>query len=430
MPNSPNYYVVFPARTVTLDCTVTGSCDFINNGNLKAETLNIYDSNPNYSTAPTAGKLSIQRAHASDPNDQGNVKYAQTDFTYVHGNVNSVSTYLNYSTATTTPTGEKFTTAKEYDTWYFAYPLTETNPKGQITATSYDYKLGVPDKVTDQNGVVSGASYDVFGRMLAVCAPGDWDGTTCPTTGSTLNVVYSDFTGQTNPFMITLTQKVDDSISKQEIRYYDGTGKLIQVQQVGTQLNIGTANVVVDTIYDYFGRVAKLSKPFSYTGGVAYQTQAPLSSYTRDASTTVYDDWSRVSTVTEPDNTFIAYSYGFTIDADVSWSFQTTETNSKQQSTIQLQDAFGRVRKVIPPTENSAVIAPLLKYNYDALDRLVDVYQGSTNTHFVYDEYGRKTSMTDPDMGTWNYTYDPQNNLKSQTDARGCVTTVTVDGLN
>jgi RHS repeat-associated protein len=310
------------------------------------------------------------------------------------------------------------------------YPISATNPLNQTTLTNYDYALGLPQKVTDPNNVSTGATYDALGRMLAVCAPGDWDETTCPATGSTLSIVYNDYAGASSPFNIALTQKIDNSTSKQEVRYFDGTSKLIQVQQPGSQINVGTVNIVVDTVYDSFGRAAKQSKPFFYTGAVAYQPQALLAGYSREATTTTYDDWSRVSAVTEPDTTYIAYSYGFVNDADVGWSFQTTQTNAKQQTTLQLQDAFGRVRKVIPSTENSAAIAPALKYNYDALDRLSDVYQGSTNTHFVYDEAGRKTSMTDPDMGTWNYAYDPQNNLIAQTDARQCVTTLAYDELN
>lgn len=39
----------------------------------------------------------------------------------------------------------------------------------------------------------------------------------------------------------------------------------------------------------------------------------------------------------------------------------------------------------------------------------------------VYDGLGRKTQMTDPDMGTWIYDYDDNGNLITQTDAKGQV---------
>jgi YD repeat-containing protein len=47
-----------------------------------------------------------------------------------------------------------------------------------------------------------------------------------------------------------------------------------------------------------------------------------------------------------------------------------------------------------------------------------------------YNTFGRKISMTDPDLGSWTYVYDVFGNLTTQTDARTCVTTITYDDLN
>ncbi len=51
-------------------------------------------------------------------------------------------------------------------------------------------------------------------------------------------------------------------------------------------------------------------------------------------------------------------------------------------------------------------------------------------TSMTYDAAGRKTSMTDPDMGYWTYDYDALGNLKTQTDARGCTTNLLYDALS
>ncbi|WKZ50315.1 MAG: RHS repeat-associated core domain-containing protein [Anaerolineales bacterium] len=48
----------------------------------------------------------------------------------------------------------------------------------------------------------------------------------------------------------------------------------------------------------------------------------------------------------------------------------------------------------------------------------------------TYDKAGRKKTMDDPDMGFWQYDYDALGNLKTQTDARGCVTNIAYDELN
>jgi len=50
-------------------------------------------------------------------------------------------------------------------------------------------------------------------------------------------------------------------------------------------------------------------------------------------------------------------------------------------------------------------------------------------TTMAYDIRGRKTGMTDPDMGSWTYAYDALGNLTSQTDAKGQTTTMQYDQL-
>ena len=431
--NSASLYLVnSPSRQIVLDCS--SGCDVANN--LRSEMLFIYDANSTYDADPTAGKLTIKRVRAKDPSTS-DPRYSQVDYGYdSHGNVNSILTYTNYATATTSPTfssiAPKYTTTSAYDTWFHTYPLSETNAAFQNSTTAYDYKLGVPVRATDANGVVTGASYDVFGRMLSVCAPGDWDGLTCPSTGSTLSISYIDYSGPSNPFQISLIQKVDDATFKNEVRYYDGLGKMLQVQHPNSQLDSNGAaniNLVTDTVYDKFGRLVKQSKPFSYSGTVTYQTQAIP--YTKDATTTSYDIWGQASEVREPDTTHVLYTNGAAHvleGANHKIYLQTTATDSKSQTSTTFSDAFGRRVKVIPPQDSHP--APTTTYNYDALDRLSQVTQGSANITFTYDESGRKLTLTDPDMGPWLYTYDPQGNLLTQTDARNCVTTIAFDGLN
>ncbi len=52
---------------------------------------------------------------------------------------------------------------------------------------------------------------------------------------------------------------------------------------------------------------------------------------------------------------------------------------------------------------------------------------GFTKTTIVYDLAGRKLGMDDPDMGVWTYAYDALGQLTSQVDARGCITSFTVN---
>ncbi len=77
------------------------------------------------------------------------------------------------------------------------------------------------------------------------------------------------------------------------------------------------------------------------------------------------------------------------------------------------------------------------EYKYDARDLLTDVWQETSNTppddvhtSIMYDHAGRKTQMTDPDMGTWLYGYDAAGNMKWQRDSRLNYTCFYYDELN
>jgi YD repeat-containing protein len=45
--------------------------------------------------------------------------------------------------------------------------------------------------------------------------------------------------------------------------------------------------------------------------------------------------------------------------------------------------------------------------------------QDGTTITTQNDLLGRKTGYSDPDMGTWEYTYDDNSRLTSQVDAKG-----------
>ena len=70
-------------------------------------------------------------------------------------------------------------------------------------------------------------------------------------------------------------------------------------------------------------------------------------------------------------------------------------------------------------------------YQYDVLNNLKQITDNAGNvTTISYDSLSRKTSMSDPDMGSWSYTYDLNNNLASQTDAKSQTISFTYDAIN
>jgi RHS repeat-associated protein len=67
---------------------------------------------------------------------------------------------------------------------------------------------------------------------------------------------------------------------------------------------------------------------------------------------------------------------------------------------------------------------------YNVAGQLISTTYGSAVTTLTYDLSGRKIAMDDADMGAWEYAYDALGNLRNQTDARGCETTLDYDPLN
>ncbi len=70
-------------------------------------------------------------------------------------------------------------------------------------------------------------------------------------------------------------------------------------------------------------------------------------------------------------------------------------------------------------------------YAYDVLGNLIHVTDANgNNIAITYNWLSRKLTMTDPDMGYWQYMYDNNGNLTSQTDAKSQTITMTFDALN
>jgi RHS repeat-associated protein len=146
--------------------------------------------------------------------------------------------------------------------------------------------------------------------------------------------------------------------------------------------------------------------------------------------------------VDNPDGTFRRYHYG--IHENLIYHNITDENRHR---TYSMYDTLGRRVKVrelsgdcgnywgeyvcggsfVTEWANYATTT----YSYSPLDLLERVTDQHGNvTTMSYDSSGRKTAMTDPDMGGWSYRYDVNGNLRFQTDAKGQTTEFRYDPLD
>ena len=180
--------------------------------------------------------------------------------------------------------------------------------------------------------------------------------------------------------------------------------------------------------YDTSGRVTWQSALYSvpaYTGSgspfVVPDTTQPHSSFT-------YDGLGRVLHATDPLGHVTAHSY--TVGSAVFGSHggngdlvtNTVDANGHRSDVW--TDPFGRTNIVRRFTGNTLATYTLYAqtqawYTYQGPMLNLVHPDGTTLTSFSDDLAGRLTSASDPDSGSWSYTYDLDGNVTQQTDARG-----------
>ena len=403
-PNTSTAYLAgLPAASNSYKCP-NGTCSF-GSADLLSSHWYLYDGQITWNVVPSAGKLTGERqfirwngANYTDP------RYADVLYTNdAWGNRTEVKTYPAEGTLTALAGNPAQTTTSTYDTTYHTYVINQVVGGLNLTTTwTYDVSLGLPKTETGPNGsgTTITAKYDTFGRLTKVIHPGDSDDS------PTIEIAYYD---SWRPFMVNVRQRTTDSSTYYSQRkFYDGLGRLIQVQTPGAEISdndCSNCDIVVDTAFDAYDRPIKQTMPYAIPAWVSGGTPYHIQDFTKPKTVTSYDILGRKLTVTAPDGTYPErYTY---IDLEVKF------TDARNKLTRNLMDIWGRTTQVIPPT------GPSVSYTYNQADQLTQVVRGGATTTLTYDALGRKLTLVDPDMGTWIYTYDGVGNLKSQKDNRG-----------
>ncbi|GAP16064.1 protein containg RHS repeat-associated core domain [Longilinea arvoryzae] len=444
------YIVGLPAYTNVYSCPASsqnGDCyDDLDpiplDDSRLSSTSYIYDSLSPTTTVnqqPTQGLLTqVRKLIANEPTDQ----YQDTFTVYDEWAMpTSVTTYTGYGTPTAVASDGPQTTTTTYDPVYHTYPVTTTHivpggsPVERTTTVTYHPLLGLPTSETDPNGSVTSAEYDVFGRMTKLIRPGD------TTSSPSLSFSYH---AETVPFWTELKQKIDGTNSQTARKFYDGLGNLVQEQTAGVEfadnycssdadLLPDVCDIVIDHEYgdNGNGSFTRTAVSKAVPQGAGWQA---LSHTANDWTTVQADILGRTLLMAQPDGASTQNAYAiqdFSILGAPQRVLDTLTMDALGHVTHTYTDSRGRTVQVSAPD------GPFIVYRYDELDRLKEVDQVNRNTDAVFatttltlDLAGRKTSMTDPDMGYWSYSYDALGNLASQTDAEGHKIWMEYDSLN
>jgi RHS repeat-associated protein/uncharacterized repeat protein (TIGR01451 family) len=423
-----------PARQRRYD-----GCEGCANSQLLRETVFYYDYAINHTTPPTKGRLTRQHVGLAPLWQETRYEYWEPN-----GNLRKVIDGNNHATETF------------YDSGFQAYPVCTVDAQGYKTTRQYYGVPGSTDALcltpagsavstagaffgqleteTDPNNATTTVRYTTRGWPAKVIRPNDDE------PNPTVRYAYTDFGGANQPFWVKQEQK--DNVPGAAAAYlarrtfYDGLGRVLQTQAEAAS---SSQRIVVSHEYNALDQVTRQNMP--------YFDGAPPGTYlTRNWSQpntqTLYDTLGRTSAITQPDQraTRLYYSAGYEGDLP---RLRRATIDANHHLTIADIDSFGRLRQVrqFTGTYPSALtaadpiwitaVATQARYEYNVADQLTAVYAPS-NSHTViaYDAAGRKIEMTDPDLGTWRYTYDAASNLATQTDARGVTLWFQYDNLN
>ncbi len=303
------------------------------------------------------------------------------------------------------------TSSTVYDV-YGLYPASTTNVLGQTSSSTWDYRFGLATSTTDANGLTTSTTYDSFGRKATAqgilpAQQTSWSYDWCGVSANCLspNAVYA------------YTQLVNSEVQPgtmipSSVTEYDRLGRAV----FATQFGLYGVPSYQATYYDSLSRQYLTSQPYQSGDAVCwdYKTFDVLSRVTIDylpLNTT--ECQGQGAGVIAPGGTPPSYTRNTTY----TYSGLTTTTKHVQETTVSTLNALGKVASFTDGNGKTT------QYGYDFWGNTSEVLDatGQNKTLVTSDSAGDKLSMTDPDMGSWTYTYNALSELVTQLDPNEAV---------
>jgi RHS repeat-associated protein len=415
------YLVNLPAITQTQD----GSGNPVSCGQF------VYGANTNATTAPNVPDVTQQQDHtvagSSGCGDSTNLITVKHGYDASGNLINSIDGNNNQGCPSSSPT---YSVCAGYDS-FAIHPASITNAKNQTTTYGYTTTAAGGfgqwlTSTTDVNGQTTSYQYDILGRLTALVRPGDSSGS--PTVSYTY--INNCSNGSTSPCieLDTATRVTVGGPTTTQKQWYDGWGHLVETQ---TPSPTSGSTIVSYSIYDNMGRETTKSLPYSITTPSGYITP----DQTKARSVTSYDGLGRpLGSITYSNATTIVLesSLSYTvaqgvpgISSDSSTPFEhTIALDAYNHQVIDYSDALGRTAytHLYQGTASPYSMIRTVGNTYDTLGdtTAVQTYDSTGTVQASYtatfDALGRRTGMTDSDLGTWVYGYDSDNNLIQQSE--------------
>jgi RHS repeat-associated protein len=356
-----------------------------------------------------------------------------------YGNLNAVrdpnanAGDTSHTTSSCAVLGVNYTSCASVDTNRQAVPTQQTSVGATgsatfTTSTTYNDGAGLwPTSTQDINAQSTSAAYDPFGRAIKVTAPGE-----TASDGQTMGRVYTSWCAGNGPEIpcveIDTIQRLDDTTTVTNRAFYDGENRQIETRSPAP----GGQDVVQYVVYDTNGKAITKSVPYfvpAYTGNPGVNAFS-IPDTSQAVTTSTYDGLGRTLTTSDPLTQVTTTAYivdcGY-VSGDGNCYERTVTTDAKSHRTMSLLDGLARIIYSQQYTgANPYALYRTEKSVYDVVGHVVTslLPDGSHQATYTYNHLGRITASSDPDLGTYTYTYDANGNLQSVADPRGASGTV------
>jgi hypothetical protein len=288
----------------------------------------------------------IVRSHASSTVLQTRFYYDNQSFgsttkgnltkqeNWISGNTFASTTkaYNSYGLVGTTTDPRAKTTTFTFDPFNL-YVGTSTNPLSQTTGYVYNYAIGKPRQVRDQNGRTSKFVFDPVGRLKEKIVPD-------PSTGSLVTQSLVTYTDNVFPRKVQETRYLNSATSTDIYTYFDGLDRLAQ-----ERTESDSTYIAKDKVYGTGGVLAGETLPY-FSSGSAWTSalgSGPL--YVSYG----YDALRRVMSI---ENTLGTETHAFD-----QWREKTTDREGHLKDLI--VDAYGNLANVVEYVSGTSTVATM-----------------------------------------------------------------------
>lgn len=264
-----------------------------------------------------------------------------------------------------------------------------TNPLGQTSEFLVYDNIGRALSIKDSNGVVTDLEYSARGSLTSRKIRGADNGS--EDDDHITRILY---------YPTGLVQKVTLPDGSETTYTYDGAHRLIDIKDAeGNKIHYTLDNLGNHIKEDTLDPTGAILRTLSRTYNQLNQPRSHKDAYSHITS----------------------YSY----DADGN---PNTTTDALGRVADSDYDALGRLSKLI---DDVGGINATTQFRYDEFDNLTEVIDPKNlSTKYTYNHLGDLEKLTSPDTGVVSYSNDNAGNRKSQTDARGTITSNDYDALN